>query len=142
VLHGTGKGRTMDQMLTDMPMHYAGGGFPWGLLIIGGILYFVWRSGMFGGPGRHGNGQRFGGYGPGYGPTHGPEGSGFAPGASAGQGNTPGFSGPRAMFDDWHRQAHETAGTSPRSEAPSTPATPPATAASETAASGDGEPAR
>ena len=142
MLHGTGKGRTMDSMLTDMPMHYAGGGFPWGLLIIGGILYFVWRSGMFGGPGRHVNGQRFGGYGSGYGPAHGPEGSGFAPGAGAGQGNTPGFGGPRAMFDDWHRQAHETAGTPPRGEAPAAPAAAPATATNETAASGDGEPAR
>jgi len=131
----------MDQMLTDMPMHYAGGGFPWGLLIIGGIVYFLWTKGVFDGRGRFGNGGRFGGsgYGAGYGPAQGPEGSGYGPGAGAGQGNTPGFSGPRAMFDDWHRQAHETAGTPPHREAPSAP---PATAATETAASGNGETAR
>src|SRR5919112_6835510 len=112
VLRGTGKGRMMDQTLTDMPMHYAGGGFPWGLLIIGGILYFVWRSGMFGGPGRHGNGQRFGGYGSGYGPGQASQDPGF------GQGNDAGFRGPRAMFDDWHRQAHETPGTQPQAPSP------------------------
>ena len=61
MLHGTGKGRTMDLMLTDMPMHYAGGGFPWGLLIIGGIVYFLWTKGVFDGRGRFGNGGRFGG---------------------------------------------------------------------------------
>ena len=131
----------MDQMLTDMPMHYAGGGFPWGLLIIGGIVYFLWTKGVFDGRGRFGNGGRFGGsgYGAGYGPAQGPEGYGYGPGGGAGQGNTPGFSGPRAMFDDWHRQAHETAGTPPHREAPSAP---PATAATETAASGNGETAR
>jgi hypothetical protein len=138
---GTGKGRTMDLMLTDMPMHYAGGGFPWGLLIIGGIVYFLWTKGVFDGRGRFGNGGRFGGggYGAGYGPGQGSEGSGFGPGTGAGQGSTFGFSGPRAMFDDWHREAHETHGTSPRAQAPTAP---PATAATETTASGDGEPAR
>src|SRR5215211_82663 len=121
VLHGTGKGRTMDPMLTDMPMHYAGGGFPWGLLIIGGIIYFLWSKGVFDGRGRFGNGGRFGGsYGAGYGPAQGPEGSSYGPGAGAGQGSTPGFSGPRAMFDDWHRQAHEMSGTPHHGEAPST----------------------
>ena len=63
MLHGTGKGRTMDLMLTDMPMHYAGGGFPWGLLIIGGIGYFLWSKGVFDGRGRFGNGGRFVGFG-------------------------------------------------------------------------------
>ena len=145
MLHGTGRGRMMDQMLTDMPMHYAGGGFPWGLLIIGGIIYFLWTKGVFDGRGRFGNGGRFGGggYGAGYGPAQGSEGSGYGPGAGAGQGSTPGFSGPRAMFDDWHRQAHETSGTQPQShDQAQAPAAPPATAATERTASGDGEPAR
>ena len=132
----------MDPMLTDMPMHYAGGGFPWGLLIIGGIVYLLWTKGVFDGRGRFGNGGRFGGgYGAGYGPAQGPEGSGYGPGAGAGQGSTPGFSGPRAMFDDWHRQAHETAGTPPRAEA-ATPAAPQAAAANEATPSGEGESAR
>ncbi len=141
----------MDLMLTDMPMHYAGGGFPWGLLIIGGIVYFLWTKGVFDGRGRFGNGGRFGGggYGAGYGPAQGPEGSGYGPGAGAGQGSTPGFSGPRAMFDDWHRQAHEASGTQAhapeQAQAPAAPPATPATPASaetESTASGDGEPAR
>src|SRR5215216_242304 len=134
VLHGTGKGRTMDPMLTDMPMHYAGGGFPWGLLIIGGIIYFLWNKGVFDGRGRFGNRGHFGGrgYGAGYGPAQGSEGSGYGPGAGAGQGSTPGFSDPRAMFDDWHRQAHEAPGTSPQPQAPAAPLVTPATSASAT----------
>ena len=138
----------MDPMLTDMPMHYAGGGFPWGLLIIGGIVYFLWSKGVFDGRGRFGNGGRFGpgGYGAGYGPEQGSEGPGYGSGPSAGQGSTPGFGGPRAMFEEWHRQAHETSGTPSHthSEAPSAPpasATPP-TAAPEAPASSDGGPAR
>ena len=127
-------------MLSDMPMYYAGGGFPWGLLIIGGILYFVWRSGMFGGPSRPGNGQRYGGYGSGYGPGQAPQEAGPE------QGGDPGFRGPRAVFDDWHRQAHEATGT-PQTQAqapaaPPEPAAPPAAAATEPPTSGDGEPAR
>ena len=144
MLHGSGKGRTMDSMLTDMPMHYAGGGFPWGLLIIGGIVYFLWTKGVFDGRGRFGNGGRFGGYGAGYGSAQGPEGSGYGPSTGAGQGSTPGFSGPRAMFEEWHRQAHETSGTPHHGEAPSTPsasAMPPA-AAPESPATGDGGPVR
>jgi hypothetical protein len=144
VLHGTGKGKTMDLMLTDMPMHYAGGGFPWGLLIIGGIVYFLWSKGVFDGRGRFGNGGRYGGFGAGYGSAQGPEGSGYGPSAGAGQGSTPGFSGPRSMFEEWHRQSHETSGTPTHSEAPSAPpasSTPPA-AAPEVPASSDGGPAR
>jgi hypothetical protein len=117
-------------MLSDMPIYYAGGGFPWGLLIIGGILYFVWRSGMFGGPGRHGNGQRYGGYGAGYDPPQAPEDSGSAQGDAV-------FRGPRAVFDDWHRQAHETAGAPSQ---PSTPAAPSAAAATEATPAGNSEP--
>jgi hypothetical protein len=143
VLHGTGKGGTMDPMLTDMPMHYAGGGFPWGLLIIGGIIYFLWSKGVFDGRGRFGNGGRFGGYGAGYGPAQGPEGSSYGPGGGAGQGSTPGFSGPRAMFDDWHRQAHEAASTQAQAHGQAqASAAPPATGATEAPAAGDGEQAR
>jgi hypothetical protein len=121
-------------MLSDMPMYYAGGGFPWELLIIGGILYFVWRSGMFGGPGRHG--QRYDGYGAGNNPSPAPQGSG------SGQGDA-GFRGPRTMFDDWHRQAHETSGAPAQAQAPVTPAAPPApptATAPEATVSGGGEP--
>ena len=129
----------MDLMLTEMPMHYAGGGFPWGLLIVGGIIYFLWSKGVFDGRGRFGNGGRFGGYGAGYGPAQGPGGSGYGPGA--GQGGAPGFGGPRAMFDDWHRQAHEAAGTQAQGQAQA-PAAPHAGGATGAAAAGDGEQAR
>ncbi len=136
----------MDLMLTDAPMHYAGGGFPWGLLILGGIVYFLWTKGVFDGRGRFGNGGRFGGgYGAGYGPAQGPEGPGYGPGAGAGPGSGPGASGPRAMFDEWHRQAHETAGTPTHHEAPAAPQAPPASPASaptEAPASGGSETAR
>ena len=93
----------------DGPMYYAGGGgFPWGLLIIGGILYFAWRKGVFGGgPGHFGNGQ---GYGPGrnvqrydaagYGPTQNVAGQGYR--QPQGQNW-----GPRGLFEEWHRQSHE-----------------------------------
>ena len=134
----------MELMLTDMPMHYAGGGFPWGLLIIGGIVYFLWTKGVFDGRGRFGNGGRFGGYGGGYGSAQGPEGPGYGPAAGAGQGSTPGFGGPRAMFEEWHRQAHEASGMTTHAAAPSAPpasATPPA-AAPEAPTSGAGEPGR
>ena len=120
--------------LSDMPMYYAGGGFPWGLLIIGGILYFVWRSGMFGGPGRYGNG-RFGGPGSGFGPMQSSQDAGSGHDADV-------FRGPHAVFDDWHRQAHETPAAPPQARAPAASATPPApptAAAPEVAASGDGE---
>ena len=50
---------------------YAGGGFPWGLLIIGGIVYFLWTKGVFDGRGRFSNGGRFGGFSAGYGPAQG-----------------------------------------------------------------------
>jgi hypothetical protein len=135
----------MDLMLTDTPVYSAGGGFPWGLLILAGIVYFLWTKGVFDGRGRFGNGGRFGGgYGAEYGSAQGPEGSGYGPGAGAGQGSTPGFTGPRAMFEEWHRQAHEASGTPPHAEAnpaPSAPANPPA-AAADSPASGEGDTAR
>jgi hypothetical protein len=113
-------------MMTEMAVVTMGGGFPWGLLIIGGILYLLWRNGMFDGRGRHG------GYGPGYGP-------------GPGQGG-PGFRGPREYFDEWHRQAHE-AGAQPQAQAPVAPAAPaapqapaaPAAQAPQAPAAGNGE---
>ena len=135
----------MDLMLTDAPVYYAGGGFPWGLLILAGVVYFLWTKGVFDGRGRFGNGGRFGsGYGAGYGSARGPEGFGYGPDAGAGQGNTPGFSGPRAMFEEWHRQAHETSGTPAHGEAPSAPSAPasPPAAAADTSPSGEGGPGR
>ena len=103
-------------------MHYRGGGYPWGLLIIGGILYFFWKKGSFD---RH-NGR--GPFGPGgYGPPatmqqggqQGPDPRAFMSPEQRvqweqqqaqwaqryGQGQQ--FRGPRGFFDDWHRQAHE-----------------------------------
>jgi hypothetical protein len=141
MLHNTRKGRAMDLMLSDTPMYYAGGGFPWGLLIIGGIVYFLWSKGMFNGRGRFGNGGHFGGggYGSSYGPAQAPDSPGYGPGAEAGHGSTPGFGGPRAMFDEWHRQAHETAGSPPHTQSHIAS---PTTATSEAPASGDGAPAR
>ena len=141
MLHDSRKGRTMDLMLSGAPMYYAGGGFPWGLLIIGGIVYFLWSKGVFDGRGRFGNGGRFGGggYGSSYGPPQAPDAPGYGPSTGGGQGSTPGFGGPRVMFEEWHRQAHETSGTPPHTEAP---VAPPAAATSETSASGDSAPTR
>ena len=108
--------------------HYRGGrDFPWGLLILGGIGYIAWRKGAFdrfGGPGgpfaNGGNHDERGvqRYGTGNGPAQ-------IPGApAAGRGGSPVFRGPRAFFDDWHRQAHEqTART--HYPAPPTPPAPP-----------------
>lgn len=73
-------------VLAEVPVYYAGGGFPWGLLIIGLIVYFLWRNGVFDGRGRFGNGPRYGGgYGEGYHPAQSPE--------------TLGFRGPREVLD-------------------------------------------
>ena len=104
--------------------HYRGGPhFPWGLVILGGIGYLAWRKGAFdrfGGPdnpfsGGHRNGepgmQRYG--------------AGSGPAQMSGRGSGPGFRGPRAFFDEWHRQAHEEASRA-QYPAPPTPPTPPA----------------
>ena len=109
---------------TQTIRHYRGGPhFPWGLVILGGIGYIAWRKGAFdrfGGPGGPFNGghhsergvQR---YGTGHGPAQ-------APGTqAAGQGGSPVFRGPRAFFEEWHRQAHEEAA---RTQRPATPAPP------------------
>jgi hypothetical protein len=99
--------------------YYRGGpDFPWGLLILGGLGYVAWRKGAFdrfGGPGGpfgsgqgNGDGQRgVQRYGPG---------SGYAPGQQQQQ-QWGMFRGPRAVFDDWHREAH-------RQHAPQPPAPP------------------
>ena len=126
-------------MLTHEPVMYAGGGFPWGLLIIGGILYFLWHKGVIGGPGR-GNWQRHNGGNGGYYPAQMPGPGGPPP--AGGQQPQPGqfggqypqdqgqaqFSGPRAWFDEWHRQAHE-AENAPAHGHQAQPFTPPAPAA-------------
>jgi len=107
--------------------HYYGGPhFPWELLIIGGIAYVAWRKGAFdrfGGPGGpfnggSGNGERgMQRYGTGDSPAYGP-------GASvSGQEGSPVFRGPRAFFEEWHRQAHQEAARVqyPPQHAPSAP---------------------
>jgi hypothetical protein len=89
--------------------YHGGPHFPWGLVIVGGIAYIAYRKGAFdrfGGPGGPfgGGGRYVRGYGDG-------PGGGYASrppeGPTPGQGFGPGFRGPRAFFDEWHRQAHE-----------------------------------
>ena len=117
--------------------NYRGGPhFPWGLVILGGIGYVAWRKGAFdrfGGPdgpfnGGNGNGQRgVRRYGAGNIAAQ-------TPGAHlSGQAFGPGFRGPRAFFEDWHRQAHEAA-SRVQHPAPPAPPTPPAPAAGAPAA--------
>jgi hypothetical protein len=60
------------------------GGFPWGLLIIAGLVYLIWSK----------NSGR-------------PWGRGFD--NSRGFGNSQMHSGPQALFDQWHREAHQAA---------------------------------
>ena len=108
---------------SGMRRNYDGPDFPWGLVILGGIGYVAWRKGAFdrfGGPGGpfnggHGHGQR--------GIQH--YGSGANP---SGQGFNPGFRGPRAFFDEWHRQAHEEAARAQYTAPPAPPAPPAPTA--------------
>jgi hypothetical protein len=117
-------------MLTEMPLVYAGSGFPWGLLIIGGILYLLWRNGAFDGRGRHGNHGGYGGYGGNIGPGPGPQGMSAAPNHE--HRGAPVFGGTQADFDAWHRQAHA-------AETPQAPAAPAAPAAPTAPAAGTGE---
>jgi hypothetical protein len=109
--------------------HYRGGPhFPWGLVILGGIGYIAWRKGAF---------DRFGGPGGSFGPFgsggHQGErgmqryGTGNGPTNVAGQGGSPVFRGPRAYFEEWHRQAHEETARA-QYPAPPTPPAPPAEA--------------
>jgi len=116
-------------------MRYHGGPhFPWEILIVGGIAYIAWRKGAFdrfGGPGGPFGGgprdlQQYG------------QGGGQTPPFGPAQGFGPAFRGPRAYFDDWHRQAHEAERA--QYQAPSTPPTPPAAPQAPSApdASGNG----
>jgi hypothetical protein len=113
---------------TQTVRHYRGGPhFPWGLVILGGIGYIAWRKGAFdrfGGPGGpFGNGSNHGErgmqvYGTGNGPAQ-------TPGAAAfGQGGSPVFRGPRAFFEEWHRQAHEETARAQYPVPPAPPAPP------------------
>jgi hypothetical protein len=125
----------------NIRLYRGGPDFPWGLVILGGIGYVAWRKGAFdrfGGPGGpfnggNGNGQRgMQRYGAGNSPAQ----AYGSPLSSQGFGS--GFRGPRAFFDEWHRQAHEAASHTqyPAPPAPPSPSTPPAGAPA--AASGAG----
>lgn len=58
------------------------GSFPWGLLIIAGLIYLIWSKNA-GRPWGRGFDNRFG--------------------------NNQMHSGPQALFDQWHREAHQAA---------------------------------
>jgi hypothetical protein len=122
--------------------HFRGGpDFPWGLLILGGLGYIAWRKGAFdrfGGPGGpFGNGGQYGQRGiQRYGVSTDPA---QTPAASASdQGGSPVFRGPRAFFEEWHRQAHEEAGRSHYPAPPAPPAPPAWAPESGQAAAQDG----
>ena len=109
--------------------HYQGGPhFPWGLVILGGIGYVAWRKGAFGrfgGPGGpFGNGGNHGQRGvQRYGTSNGPA---QTPGAQmSALGGSSVFRGPRAFFEEWHRQAHEQTARA-HYPAPPVPPAPPA----------------
>jgi hypothetical protein len=80
--------------------YYRGGPhFPWGLVIVGGIAYIAYRKGAF---------DRFTGPGGAFGPGTGDYGvQRYGGGSDVPPPAGPAFRGPRAFFDDWHRQAHE-----------------------------------
>jgi hypothetical protein len=109
---------------------YRGGpDFPWELLILGGIGYVAWRKGAFdrlGGPGGpfgsgNGNGER-----------------GVQRYGEPAQGAGPVFRGPRAFFEEWHRESHEAQRA--RYAAPAAPQAAPAPQASAAEGFGDGVP--
>lgn len=81
-----------------------GGLFPFPLLLIGGLVYFLYR-------------RRRGGSGPGNG--HGLGGGPRFGGGAAGLGR--GASGPPRFFEEWHRRAHEAEGTAPQASTPRAP---------------------
>src|ERR671917_1403016 len=118
----SGQGQT-----SAMRRYHDGPDFPWGLVILGGIGYIAWRKGAFdrfGGPGGpFGNGGNHGE--PGvqrFGTDSGPT---YAAGPQAsGQGGSPVFRGPRAFFEEWHRQAHEEAARGQYAAPPAPPAAP------------------
>jgi hypothetical protein len=99
--------------------YYRGGpDFPWGLLIIGGLAYVAWRKGAF---------DRFGGGS--FGPAQGNGGRAVQPyGAPPSGHGYVGFRGPRGIFEEWHREAHEAnrarAAAPPPPPSPAPPTTP------------------
>ena len=126
---------------SGMRRYHDGPDFPWGLVILGGIGYVAWRKGAFdrfGGPGGpfsggHGHGQRgIQHYGGGTNPSQ------AASATPSGQGFGPGFRGPRAFFDEWHRQAHEEAARAQYTAPPASPAPPAPAAGDPDQASGAG----
>jgi hypothetical protein len=82
----------------DARFYRGGPDFPLELLILGGIGYVAWRKGAFdrlvgpGGPfgSGSGNGER-----------------GVQRYGEPAQGTGPVFRGPRALFEEWHRESHE-----------------------------------
>ena len=116
---------------------YRGGpDFPWGLVILGGIGYIAWRKGAF---------DRFGGPGgPFAGGDNGERGVQRYGGDGPAQSPGPMFRGPRAYFEAWHREAHESYGAHEaygaygdqraQHQAPAVPQAPPVPSASPAAA--------
>ena len=106
---------------------YRGGpDFPWELLILGGIGYVAWRKGAF---------DRLGGPGGPFGPSGGNGERAVQRYEGHEQGRGPVFRGPHALFDDWHREAHEAQRA--RSAAPAAPQpTPPPAPAAESSGNG------
>ena len=97
--------------LVETPVYYAGGGFPWGFLIIAAVLYLLWQKGLFDSAPRR--------PGPGFGP----------------RGDDGGFGGPRERFEQWHREAHGAAPVQTPAQPPaSAPAAPQATASADASA--------
>jgi hypothetical protein len=124
---------------SELRGYHNGPHFPWGLVILGGIGYVAWRKGAFdrflgpGGPFGNGgySGQRgLQRYGIGNDP-------GQTPGAVApNHAGSPVFRGPRAFFEEWHRQAHEGADRAPY---PAPPAPPPPSAGAPVSGHGAAE---
>jgi hypothetical protein len=117
--------------------YHDGPDFPWGLVILGGIGYVAWRKGAFdrfsdpGGP--FGSGGHYGPrgmrpYGTGHDPVQTPR------AAAPDHGGSPVFRGPRAFFEEWHRQAHEEAA---RAQYPAPPAPPAPPAGAPVSGHGD-----
>ncbi|MCD6029150.1 MAG: hypothetical protein K0S78_1324 [Thermomicrobiales bacterium] len=107
---------------TSSSRFYRGGpDFPWEVLILGGIGYVAWRKGAF---------DRLSGPGGPFGPGGNVE-RGVQRYGDAGQGAGMVFRGPRALFEDWHREAHEAeraryaAPPAPRPTSPPAPAADP-----------------
>ncbi len=83
---------------TNARFYRGGPDFPWELLILGGIGYVAWRKGAF---------DRLGGPGGPFGPGSGNGERGVQRYGEPTQGTGPVFRGPRALFEEWHRESHE-----------------------------------